>query len=289
MKFILAEKKEMTQKFAENGDVIPVTRVLAQPCTVTQVKDIKNDGYTAVQLGFGLKKKLSKPIKGHLKNLGSFRYLKEFRVTDDEGNKITVGNKITAKTFTSGDIVKVTGVSKGKGFQGVVKRHGFSGSPASHGHKDQLRMPGSIGATGPAHVFKGTKMPGRMGGNQVTITNLEIVEINPETNEIFIKGAVPGARNNLLLISGIGDIIIETEKKVEPKETKEVPTSAEGEVGIPTESVGKEPAAEKVEEKKEKEETPKKEEKSETKPEVKVEQKEVPTSAESEVGKKTDK
>ncbi|MAF14311.1 MAG: 50S ribosomal protein L3 [Parcubacteria group bacterium] len=225
MKFILAEKKEMTQKFEENGTVIPVTKVIANPCVVTQLKDIKKDGYTAVQIGFGSKRNLSKSVKGHLKNLGNFRYLKEFKISDEDAKKLAVGNKITVNIFQSGDKVKVSGTSKGKGFQGVVKRHGFHGSLASHGHKDQLRMPGSIGATGPAHVFKGKKMPGQMGNSQVTVTNLEIVEIDSDKNEIFIKGAVPGARNNLLLISGVGDLVIEEEKSVDDSGNRQETTT----------------------------------------------------------------
>ena len=209
MKFILAEKKEMTQKFAEDGTVIPVTKVVAGPCFVTQTKKMGPDGYTAVQLGFGKKSKIAKPQQGHFKNLGKFRYLKEFRLTAEEASRLAVGNKISATIFKPGDIVKVTGTSKGKGFQGVVKRWGFSGSPASHGHKDQLRMPGSIGAGGVQHVFKGMRMGGRTGGSQITVSNLEIIDVDSEKNEIFIKGAVPGARNNLVLISGDGEIVIE--------------------------------------------------------------------------------
>ena len=229
MKFILAEKQEMTQKFGADGTVIPVTKVVAGPCVVTQVKTMDKDGYVGIQVGFGAKKKISKPVKGHLKNLGNFRYLKEFRISADEAKTLAVGNKITAATFQSGDIIKVTGTSKGRGFQGVVKRHGFHGSPKSHGHKDQLRMPGSIGATGPAHVFKGTRMGGQMGNTQVTVTNLEIVEIDEAKNEIFIKGAVPGAKNNLLLIAGVGDLVIavepvEANSEVVTEEVAEVET-----------------------------------------------------------------
>jgi len=223
MKFILAEKKEMTQKFGKDGSVIPVTKVMAGPCIVIQVKTSEKDGYSAVQLGFGLKKNQSRPVKGHLKNLGNFRYLKEFKINQDQAENLAVGNPISAKIFVPGDIIKVTGISKGKGFQGVVKRHGFSGSPATHGHKDQLRMPGSIGAGGPQHVFKGTRMGGRMGGSQVTVKNLEVIEVDPEKNEIFIKGAVPGPRNNLLLLSGVGDIVIEQvveEEAERPEENK---------------------------------------------------------------------
>lgn len=231
-KFILAEKKEMTQKFTGDGKVIPVTKVVAGPCVITQVKGQKKNGYTAIQLGFGSKKKLAKPLKGHLKNLGNFQYLREFRISEDEAKNLQVGNKILAQVFTAGDKIKVTGKSKGRGFQGVVKRHGFHGSPKSHGHKDQLRMPGSAGATGPAHVFKGTRMGGHMGDSQVTVTNLEVVEVDPQNNEIFIKGAVPGSRNNLLLISGAGDLIVELEEKSETKteaktEISEVKSEAE--------------------------------------------------------------
>lgn len=222
MKFILAEKREMTQKFKEDGTVIPVTKVLAGPCIVTQIKTTSNDGYSAIQLGFGAKRNLTKPVKGHLKNLGSFRYLKEFRITEPEAKKLAVGDKITAKVFLAGDLIKATGTSKGRGFQGVVKRHGFHGSPATHGHKDQLRHSGSIGAGGVQHVFKGMRMGGQMGNSQVTVKNLEIIEVDPQSNEIFIKGAVPGARRNLLLISGAGDIIseLESQNNQENKEPK---------------------------------------------------------------------
>ena len=200
----------MTQKFADNGAVVPVTRLIAGPCLITQVKTAKTDGYTALQLGFGSKRKISKPLAGHLKKLGNFRYTKEFRIAEGENN-FKAGDKITAKIFAAGDTVQVTGVSKGRGFQGVVKRHGFHGSPATHGHKDQNRMPGSIAAGGPQHVFKGTRMAGRMGGDQVTVKNLKVVEINSDTNEIFIRGAVPGATGNLILLAGAGDLVIETE------------------------------------------------------------------------------
>lgn len=199
----------MTQKFAPDGTVIPVTKVVAGPCVITQLKSETPDGYTAVQLGFGAKKKLNKSAKGHLKNLGNPRYLKEFRISEAEGKKLALGQKITVSTFAVGDMVKVSGTTKGKGFQGVVRRHGFHGSPATHGHKDQLRMPGSISAGGVQHVFKGTRMGGHMGDATVTVKNLEIIEVDPKNNEIFIKGALPGSKSNLLLISGAGDLIIE--------------------------------------------------------------------------------
>lgn len=190
----------MTQIFKETGEAVPVTVVEAGPCVITQVKIEDKDNYKAVQVGYEQKKKISKPIKGHLKDLGQFRYLKEFRVKEGEYKK---GDKVEVSVFEKGDKVKITGTTKGKGFTGVVKRWGFRGSPKSHGHKDQLRMPGSIGATDPARVFKGTKMGGRMGGKQFTVSNLEIIKIDKDQNLIYIKGAVPGARNGLLKIKTI--------------------------------------------------------------------------------------
>lgn len=203
MKFILGKKLEMTQKFSEDGTVVPVTAVLAGPCMVTQVRTSEKDGYNAVQIGFLVKNKLNKPQSGHLKGLDNFRYLKEFRPEGfDNKEGLKRGDKISVENFEVGDVVKVSGVSKGKGFQGVVKRHGFSGGPASHGDKDQLRMPGSIGAQGPQRVLKGLRMPGHMGDHCVTIKNLKVIEIDKDKNIIFIKGAIPGARNGLVEIIG---------------------------------------------------------------------------------------
>jgi len=212
MKFILGNKLAMTQTFREDGTVLPVTAVLAGPCTVTQIKGDK-DGYQAVQVGFGKAKKLHRPQAGHLKGLANFRWLREFRLKEQP--TVERGQEITVNTFQVGDLVTVTSTSKGKGFQGVVKRHGFHGSPKTHGHKDQLRMPGSIGAGGVAHVFKGTRMAGRMGGEQVSVHNLEVVEIDSARNILYLKGAVPGARNGFVMIKGQGDLIIEQPKQVE--------------------------------------------------------------------------
>ncbi|MFH1661497.1 MAG: 50S ribosomal protein L3 [Candidatus Falkowbacteria bacterium] len=199
MKFIIGKKVNMTQVW-KDGKVIAVTRVQAGPCTIVQIKNNEKDGYEAVQIGFGEKKEknIKKPQKGHLKKLGNFRYLREFRV---EAGELKVGDKIDVNTFESGDIINATGVSKGKGFQGVVKRHGFHGQDKTHGNKDQLRMPGSAGATGPAHVFKGMRMPGRMGVDRITTKNLEIVEVDKENNILLIKGSVPGIKNGLILIA----------------------------------------------------------------------------------------
>ena len=203
----------MTQIFKEDGNVYPVTRVVAGPCYVIRKKTDKTDGYVAIQAGFEDRKSkhTNKALKGlfnkFLKKDTGYKKIKEFRLSDKDSmaEKLESGNKIMVDIFEVGEKVDVKGVSKGKGFQGVVKRHGFSGSPASHGHKDQLRMPGSIGATGPAHVFKGTKMGGHMGVQSVTVTGLEIIKIDADKNELFIRGAVPGARDGYIYITTDGD------------------------------------------------------------------------------------
>lgn len=198
MSFILGEKLTMTQKFKETGEVIPLTIIKILPATITQLKTIEKDGYQAVQLGAGIKKKINKPQRGHLKKLGNFRYLKEFRVA--EVGKYHCGQIFDINILEKGDRLKITGTSKGKGFQGVVKRHGFAGSPASHGHKDQLRMPGSIGSKRIGPVAKGKKMAGRMGGEQITINNLEVIDCDEEKSLLYLKGAVPGRRGSLVIL-----------------------------------------------------------------------------------------
>ena len=197
MKCILAKKLEMSQVFRPDGTVVPVTLVQAGPCIVTQVKTKESDGYVAVQLGFLPTRSLAKPQEGHLEGLPKLSVLREFRL--DDVSSMKRGDVLEAPTFAAGDIIDVTGTSKGKGFQGVVKRHGFHGHPASHGHKDQLRMPGSIGAGGVQHVLKGRRMAGRMGDEIVTVKNLEVVEVR-ENGIVAIKGAVPGARNAVIEI-----------------------------------------------------------------------------------------
>jgi large subunit ribosomal protein L3 len=197
MKFILAKKLEMSQVFRPDGTVVPVTLVQAGPCVVTQVKTTETDGYTSVQLGFTPTRKVAKPQAGHLKDLPTLGTLREFRLST--ASELKRGDTIEASTFAAGDKIHVTGTSKGHGFQGVVKRHGFHGSPASHGHKDQLRMPGSIGAGGVQHVLKGRRMAGRMGDAQVTVQNLEVIEVR-DGGILAVKGAVPGARHSLLKI-----------------------------------------------------------------------------------------
>lgn len=188
----------MTRVFREDGTVVPVTVLAAGPCVITQVRSTAKDGYTAVQIGFGSRAKQTKALAGHMKNLGSFRFIREFRLKD--AGDLERGTAVDVRQFVPGDKIKVTATSKGRGFAGVVKRHGFHGSPASHGHKDQLRKSGSIGSTAPQRVLKGMRMAGQMGNEQVTVRNLEVVEVRPKTHELLVKGAVPGARNTLVLI-----------------------------------------------------------------------------------------
>ncbi len=215
MKFILGKKIGMTQVFLPNGLVVPVTKVQAGPCQIVEVRENdKKNGLKAVRIGFDETKesRLADPQIGHLKDLDKVRNLKDFKIETDA--QVKRGDTITVETFVTGDKVAVVGESKGKGFAGVVKRHHFRGGPASHGHKDNLRMPGTIGAGGVQRVFKDQKMAGRMGGERITVKNLEIIEVHPEVNEIYIKGAVPGGRNALLLISGEGELKFKTNEVV---------------------------------------------------------------------------
>lgn len=190
----------MTQVFDETGRVVPVTQVVAEPMTVTQVKTAEKDGYAAVQVGAGSRKEknVSAPLKGHLKDLPLARHLAEFPNT---GN-FERGATIDISIFAPGDVVVVSAVTKGKGFQGVVKRHGFAGGPRSHGQKNKERAPGSIGGAGRAggRVAKGMRMAGRMGGDRVTIKNLKVVKVDPATNTLMISGALPGRPGTLVEI-----------------------------------------------------------------------------------------
>ncbi len=196
---IIGKKLGMAQVFAESGEAEAVTAIQAGPCVVTQLKTDDKEGYKAAQLGFGEAKRLNSPRKGHLKKLGQFQYLREFRVADTEG--IKVGDKIDVGLFKEGDLVDITGVSKGKGFAGVVKRHGFAGGPKTHGQSDRHRAPGSIGATtSPGRVLKGKRMAGHMGTDKVTVRHLKVYKADPERNLLLVKGAVPGAKNGLVLI-----------------------------------------------------------------------------------------
>ena len=196
---IIGKKLGMTQIFRDNGKVEAVTAIEAGPCTVTQVKTVAKEGYNAAQLSFGQAKRLNSPQRGHLKGLGQFRYLREFRVDNSEG--LEAGQKVDVSLFKSGDLVDIIGVSKGKGFAGVVKRHHFAGGPKTHGQSDRHRAPGSIGATtSPGRVLKGMRMAGHMGNSRVTVRNLEVFKADPARNLLLIRGAVPGATNGLLLI-----------------------------------------------------------------------------------------
>ena len=200
---IIGKKIGMGQIFSDDGKAEAVTAIAAGPCVVTQVKTQAKEGYNAAQLGFEESKRLNSPQKGHLKKLGQFKYLQEFRLADTKGVK--VGDKINVSLFKEGDLVNITGVSKGKGFAGVVKRHGFAGGPKTHGQSDRHRAPGSIGATtSPGRVLKGMHMAGHMGDSQVTVRHLQVYKTDAERNLLMVRGAVPGAKNGLLLIKKAG-------------------------------------------------------------------------------------
>ena len=187
----------MTQVWDDAGQVHPATIIKTEPLVVTQVKTADKDGYVAVQVGYGTKKdsNIKKAQKGHYGELGSFAGTMEFRLDETELNK---GDSVSLETFAEGDVVEVSGTSKGKGFQGVVKRHGFAGGRRSHGQKHSEREPGSIGSTGPQRVFKGVRMAGRMGGDRVTVKNLKVLKVDSENNLLYIAGAVPGRRGTLV-------------------------------------------------------------------------------------------
>ncbi|MFZ5590507.1 MAG: 50S ribosomal protein L3 [Bacillota bacterium] len=200
-KGILGIKAGMTQIFKEDGTAVPVTVIQAGPCVVVQKKLPETDGYSAVQVGFGEKKErlVNKPLKGHYNraNLKPMRYLRELRLDDVSGYE--VGQEIKVDIFAPGDRVDVVGISRGRGFAGGIKRHGFHRGPMAHGSKYH-RRPGSLGAKGPARVFKGRRLPGHYGVERVTVQNLEVVKVDPERNLLAIKGSVPGVRGGLLMI-----------------------------------------------------------------------------------------
>jgi large subunit ribosomal protein L3 len=201
---LIGKKIGMTRIFDDEGVQVPVTVIEAGPCPVVQVRSQEEDGYQAVQLGFGARKakRTSRAEMGHAAKAGlesAPRLMREFRI--GEGEEYALGQELTVELFEVGDRVKVTGRTKGRGFQGVVKRHGFAGRPASHGHP-MSRTPGSIGpGTDPSRVIKGKKLPGRMGGDRTTIRNMQIVRVDGERNLLFVKGGVPGARDGYVLIS----------------------------------------------------------------------------------------
>ena len=201
---LLGKKIGTTQTFLESGDSHCVTAVQAGPCTVTQVKTVEKDGYDRVQLGYEQVRKLNKPRSGHLKSAQRlFRYLREVKA--DDVSEYEVGHQIDASVFEPGEVVDAIGLTKGRGFAGGVKRHGFHGGPKTHGQSDRHRAPGSIGAgTTPGRVLKGLKMAGHMGDKRVTIRNLEVVAVDADRHILFIKGALPGARNSFLMIRRTG-------------------------------------------------------------------------------------
>jgi large subunit ribosomal protein L3 len=199
---IIGKKLGMTQLFKDNGKLEAVTAIEAGPCAITQIKTDGKDGYAAVQLGFGTAKQ-SDSAKKKSDEAPQFKHLREFQLDNPDGVK--VGDKVDVSLFKAGDLVDVIGISKGKGFAGVVKRHHFRGGPKTHGQSDRTRHPGAIGSTTyPGRVWKGLRMAGHMGSEQVTIRNLEVFQANPEKNLLLVRGAVPGARNGLVLIKKSG-------------------------------------------------------------------------------------
>jgi large subunit ribosomal protein L3 len=201
MKFILGTKENMTEYFSEDGTVIPVTAVLAGPVTVTRVFEKSKDGYNSVQVGFGVQKKqrITKARAGQMKG-DCFKVLKEFRLKPLDTNNVKEGDIVDVSVFSPGEKIQVSGISKGKGFQGVVKRHGFHGGPSSHGQKHSEREPGSIGGGLRTRVPKGMRMAGRMGSDRITYKNLKVVFVDKDNNLMLIKGAVPGKRGSLVEI-----------------------------------------------------------------------------------------
>jgi len=219
MKQFLGKKIGMTRIFAEDGASVPVTVIEAGPCKVTQIKTKEKDGYRAVQVAFGEKRKnlINKPLLGHLKKSGleTTRWLSELKL--EEADNFEVGQMLDVSILHPGDLIKISGISKGLGFQGAVRRHHFAGGPKTHGQSDRTRAPGSVGASSfPSRTFRGQRMAGRMGGQTVTVKNLKVVELDREHNALLVKGAVPGKPNGLVKIE-----IIEpaSERFKKPKET----------------------------------------------------------------------
>ena len=197
---MLAKKLGMTQIFREDGHVLPVTVLEAEPNKVIQVKTVSKDGYQALQVGAFKAKKLSKPLQGHMKDLGFYKHLREFKEMKIGDKELVRGDEIDISTFKQGDKVKITGISKGKGFAGAIKRHGFKGMPASHGHSHVQRRVGSIGQRFPQHTLKGMRGPGRTGAAKSTIRGLSVVSVDKNNNTMVVKGAVPGNKGGLVIV-----------------------------------------------------------------------------------------
>jgi large subunit ribosomal protein L3 len=197
---LIGKKLGMSQVFDETGVALPVTVLEVGPCVVTQVRTDERDGYNAIQLGFGLDKRLNRPERGHRQASGFMsKTLREVKA--DDVSEFSVGQVITADAFAPGELVDVIGTSKGRGFQGGVKRHGFSGGPRTHGQSDRLRAPGSIGSSAtPGRVFKGLRMAGRMGNDRVTVQNLKVVRVDPERNLLLVQGSVPGPNQGVVIV-----------------------------------------------------------------------------------------
>lgn len=218
---LLGKKLGMTQIYNDKGEAIPVTVMEVGPCFVTQIKSPEKDGYSAIQLGFGETRRLNKPLRGHLKQLPPLKYLREVRTSNIANYQ--VGQKLNVSLFKVGDLVDVSGISKGKGHAGVVKRHHFAGGPKTHGQSDRLRRPGASGATTtPGRVLKGLRMAGQMGNQKTTVLNLEVVSVDEERNLLAVKGAVPGAT---------GGIVFVRKARKEKKVPKPQPTAKKGKAG----------------------------------------------------------
>ncbi len=203
MRGIIGRKVGMTQLFLEGGECVGVTAIEAGPCTVVQVKSAEKDGYDAVQLGFGSSKRLNKAEKGHLKGLAETPHLHEFRVP---AGTATVGDRVDVGGFAPGDLLRISGVSKGRGFAGGVKRYHFHGGPKTHGQSDRHRAPGSVGSTTtPGRVLKGKRMAGHLGSARVTAANLKVVRIDAERNLLLVHGAVPGANGGVVIVEKAGE------------------------------------------------------------------------------------
>jgi large subunit ribosomal protein L3 len=277
---IIGKKLGMTRVFSQEGNMVPVTVIEAGPCPIIQTKTKERDGYNALQVGFLPKKptRVNRPLTGHFKKSGrgGFYVLKELRV--DEIGQYELGQEIAADIFNPGDLVDVTGTSKGRGFSGVMKRHGFRGAPGSHGTHEYSRHGGSIGAAAdPSKTFKGKKMPGHFGNQRVTVQNIEVVEVRPQENLIFLKGAIPGWRNGIVTIRQAKKAPAPSrpappqEKKEKASEEAEV--KAKAEVEAKEEAEVKEAKAEQAEKEGVREEV---EDKAEAKEEAKAEAEEQP-------------
>ena len=244
---LLGRKLGMLQVFDDEGRMRSATVIEAGPCLITQLRTEERDGYTAAQIGFGARKRTNKPMRGHLGRQVDLRFLREFKVDNPSDHK--VGERVGVELFQKGDNVDVTGTSKGRGFAGVVKRHHFAGGPKTHGQSDRHRAPGSVGAGGYSRTFKGLRMGGHMGDEQVTVLNLEVIESDPARGLLIVAGSVPGARQSLLKIR-YSSKTLEAARGRKPAEAVDVKESeeeaeetADGDTDAPEASNGEETSA----------------------------------------------